>query len=82
LGLLPEQILLVYFGSSAQHFKDLFAEGFTLGQKILFVLEVIISVTLFIGFIFLGRKALKEAITETPANRSKPDTGKTSIPEF
>jgi len=66
LGMLPEALLWIYFGSSARKIFDVLSGKSDFGsiQKILFIAQMVIAVVLFIVLLFVGRRIMKNAIAQ------------------
>jgi len=63
LGLFPEQLMLVYFGSTAKDLKDIFdgKVNFGLAQQVIMVVQIIVCISI-LGFLtYTGRKAFQDA---------------------
>jgi len=64
LGLFPEQLMLVYFGSTAKELKDIFEgkENFGTIKQLLVGGQILICIAILGFLIYTGRKAFNEAV--------------------
>jgi len=71
LGLLPEQIMWVYFGSTARRLTDVVTKHVTLGplQIGLMVMEVAIIIGLIVVLAYFARRSLRKAVEEEKKGR-------------
>lgn len=70
LGLIPEQLVLVYMGSTAKDITDILSGSVhTAGyQQMLLFMQFIVCVLLLLFLIYTGRRAFNEAIQEIDIN--------------
>jgi len=66
LGLLPELLLLVYFGSTTKEFTDLINGNINYGflQQVLMIGEVLICILILVFLFFTGRQAFRQVLKE------------------
>jgi len=75
LGLVPEQLMWVYFGSTARHLTDIVTNHVSLGkaQIVIICVQVSVCVVLFVAIGFITRRLLKRAIKEQEGEDSSLD---------
>jgi len=71
IGLLPEQLILVYFGSSAHQLSDIFDGTMSGFHQLLLFLQIIICIVILLTLIWMGRKAIQDAIRESQIEKMK-----------
>lgn len=64
IGLIPEQFTFVYLGASLNQLNDAFSHGFSTGDIILIVFEVVTVSLLILVFFYIGRRAYKKVTRE------------------
>lgn len=66
LGLIPEQMMLVYIGSTTKQLTEIIEGKVQYGtlEKALFGTQVAVCITIIIGMVYVGRRALREAIKD------------------
>lgn len=70
LGLIPEQLILVYMGSTAKDITEILSGSVEPAgyQQILLFVQFIVCIVLLVFLIYSGRKAFNEAIQEIDIN--------------
>jgi len=70
LGLFPEQLMLVYFGSTAKELKDIFQGKQTYGsfQQILMIGQLLVCILILAFLLYTGRKAFHQAVKDDEEN--------------